>query len=285
MLLLIGVALAQTRAASRGFATATGANGGILLRLPACEDASVSDDNFCCHNMLNTGICLDHFTPSRCASCCVAHAQMPSARPLTTVDVDHSTSDRLITVTGHVPQAVCTGTLFCTCSTTRDAPFSTADYAERSFDDHFRPLPAHRFAHAQVTPSWTTQGAPDMLGEGSVMIFPILARVPVHGYVDVTHRPPRETHFDNRYRQLQGRGFACTRTALSKVLQPAPDTPDNDQCYNAVFQLLPQRRTTPRRRDARTLESDTLRNLLSSASSPRVQIRTEGPLVYPTECF
>ena len=35
MLLLIGVALAQTRAASRGFATATGANDGILLRLPA----------------------------------------------------------------------------------------------------------------------------------------------------------------------------------------------------------------------------------------------------------
>ena len=50
MLLLIGVALAQTRAASRGFATATGANDGILLRLPACEDASVSDDNFCCYN-------------------------------------------------------------------------------------------------------------------------------------------------------------------------------------------------------------------------------------------
>ena len=146
MLLLIGVALAQTRAASRGFATATGANDGILLRLPACEDASVSDDNFCCYNMLDIGICLAHCTPSRCASCCAAHAQMPSARPLTTVDVDHSTSDRLITVTGQFLHAVCTGVLFCTCSTSRDAPFSTADHAEPSFEDHFRPLPVHRFA-------------------------------------------------------------------------------------------------------------------------------------------
>ena len=55
MLLLIGVALTQTRAASRGFATATGANGGTLLRLPVREDASFFDDNFCCHNKLNTG--------------------------------------------------------------------------------------------------------------------------------------------------------------------------------------------------------------------------------------
>ena len=161
MLLLVGVALAQTRAASRGFATATGANGGILLRLPACEDASVSDDNFCCYNMLNTGICQDHCTPSRCASCCAAHAQMPSVRPFTTVNVDHSTSDRLFTGTDQFSHAVCTGVLFCACSTSRDTPFSSSAFTEPSFEDHFRPLPVHGFAHAQTMPSWTTQGAPD----------------------------------------------------------------------------------------------------------------------------
>ena len=191
MLLLVGVALAQTRAASCGFETATGANGGTLLRLPVREDASVFDDNFCCHNKLNTGTCQNHCTPPRCASSCAARAQMPSARPFTAVDVSHSTRDRPIPVTEHFLQAVCKSNLFSTCSTSRDAPFSVADHAERHFENHFRLVPTHRFAHAQITPSQTTQGAPDLLSEDSVMIFPTLARNPVHGYIDVTRQPPR----------------------------------------------------------------------------------------------
>ena len=59
------------------------------------------------------------------------------------------------------------------------------------------------------------------------MIFSILSRDEVHGYVDETHRPPRETQFDDRHRRLQDHGFACARTALSRIPQPAPDTPSN----------------------------------------------------------
>ena len=235
MLLLIGVALARTRSASRGLATATGANGGTLLRLPVYEDASVFDADFCFHNLLTIGICLAHCTPSRCASCCVAHAQKSSARPLTTADVDHSTNDRPIIVTDQFLQAVCMDKLFSTCPTSRAAPFSVIDHAERHFEDHFRPLPAHRFAHAQVTPSQTTQGAPDMLSEESVLIFFTLARIPVHEYIDVTRQPPRETHFDVRYRQLQRRDFTCTQTTLSTVPHPAPSTPTyvSQQCSSS----------------------------------------------------
>ena len=148
MLLLVGVALFQTRAASRGIATATGANGGTLLRLPVCEDASVFDDNFCYSNKLNTGTCQNHSTPPRCAGSCTARAQMLSTRPFTAVDDSHSTRDRPIPVTEHFLQAVCKSNLFSTCSTGRDTPYPIADHADRHFEDPFRSLPAHRFTHA-----------------------------------------------------------------------------------------------------------------------------------------
>ena len=128
-------------------------------------------------------------------------------------------------VTEHFLQAVCKSNFFSTCSTSRDAPFSVADHADRHFEDPFRLLPAHRFAHAQITPSPTTQGAPDLLSEGLMMIFPTLARHPIHGYIDVTRQPSRQTHIGVRYRQPQRHGFACTRTALLKAPQPDLDTP------------------------------------------------------------
>ena len=67
------------------------------------------------------------------------------------------------------------------------------------------------------------------------MIFFTLARIPVHEYIDVTRQPPRETHFDVRYRQLQRRDFTCTQTTLSKVPHPAPSTPTNvsQQCSSS----------------------------------------------------
>ena len=222
MLLLIGVALAQTRAASRGFATATGANDGILLRLPACEDASVSNDNSCCHNRLDTGICQSHSTPTRYASFSAEHAQMPSTRPFTTVDVDHSTSDRLFTVTGQFSHAVCTGVLFCTCSTSRKAPIPPSALTEPFFEDHFRPLPVHGFALAQTVPSWRSHGAPDKLGQCSVLLSS-LSRDEIRDHDDGTHQPLHETHFDDRSHQLPVHGFARARTVLSWTPQPAPD--------------------------------------------------------------
>ena len=228
MLLLIGVALAQTRVASYGFETATGANGGTLLRLPVCEDASVFENNSCYSNKLNTGTCQNHCTPPRCASSCAARSQMPSARSFTAVDVGHSTRDRPIPVTEHFLQAVCSSSLISTCSTGRAAPFSVVDHTDRHLKDPFRLLPAHGFTHAQMRPSPTTQGAPDLLSEGLLMIFSTLARHPVHGHINVTRQPSRRTHIDVRYRRLQRHGFTGARTVLLTTPHPDQGTPSKD---------------------------------------------------------
>ena len=57
---LIGVALAQTRAASRVFATATGATDDIRSRLPMYESASLSHDNRCCPINISAEELQDH---------------------------------------------------------------------------------------------------------------------------------------------------------------------------------------------------------------------------------
>ena len=60
MLLLVGVALAQTRVASRVFATATGATDDIRSRLPMYESASLSHDNRCCPINISAEELQDH---------------------------------------------------------------------------------------------------------------------------------------------------------------------------------------------------------------------------------
>ena len=158
----------------------------------------------------------DHSRPSTSA---IRRATVPSGIP----------------VTEHFLQAICKSNLFSTCSTSRDAPFSVADHADRHFEDPFRLLPAHRFTHAQMMPSPTTQGVPHLLSEGLLMIISTLARRPIHDYTDVAHQPSLRTHFDIRYRQLQRHGFTSTQTALSKAPQPEPSTPTNvaQQCSSS----------------------------------------------------